>query len=115
MADNNIIFYFQVIRRRLIFNMKRYLKGIGALHLLTLHKQTQEPLLHLAVEEGRLDVVEVLIGRGEDPNVRGLWGTTPLHEAGAAGKTEMIQVSTIGYNNYLPIIVMWNCITKFVY
>lgn len=38
--------------------------------------------LHLAVAHDRLDIVELLLDHGADPNGRDMIGQTPLHEAG---------------------------------
>ncbi|KAJ3547132.1 hypothetical protein NM208_g1667 [Fusarium decemcellulare] len=45
-------------------------------------------LLHLAVKQDNLEVVNLLLDRGSDVNISGSRGRTPLHEAAAEGKLE---------------------------
>jgi cytohesin len=48
--------------------------------------------LHIAAERGRLDLVQVLIERGADVNIRDSQGRTPLHAAAIGGNAEVIRL-----------------------
>src|SRR5512143_2992991 len=52
----------------------------------------QWTLLHTAAHRGRLNVVELLLARGLDPNVRERGDNTyPMHWAAAAGHLEVVR------------------------
>lgn len=48
-----------------------------------------ETPLHIAVQQGRREIVQLLLDRGADVNVPGNNGLTPLHIAAARGKYEI--------------------------
>lgn len=48
--------------------------------------------LHLAVREGDLDAVALLLDAGADPNAKGDFGFTPLHEAVLANHAEIVSL-----------------------
>ncbi len=49
-------------------------------------------LLHAAAQEGRLEIVDVLLRRGVDPNAREQGdNTTPMHWAAAAGRVDVVR------------------------
>lgn len=49
-------------------------------------------LLHCAAERGRLEIVQLLLTRGADPNEKDEDGATPLYYARMHGRTEVIRV-----------------------
>jgi ankyrin repeat protein len=48
--------------------------------------------LHVAAAQGQTGIVQLLLQRGADPNVRGMGGVTPLHFAAAGGHIEAARV-----------------------
>lgn len=48
--------------------------------------------LHLAAEEGRKDVAELLIAKGADMNARDAEGWTPLHWAAYFGHDDVVEL-----------------------
>lgn len=48
--------------------------------------------LHGAASSGMLSLVDPLLGRGCDVNIRDWWGFTPLHNAAASGQVKMMAV-----------------------
>lgn len=48
--------------------------------------------LHMAVVQGRVDVVNALLNYGVDPNVKGDCGYTPLHDAVEQGNIEIMHL-----------------------
>ncbi|XP_069971696.1 poly [ADP-ribose] polymerase tankyrase-2-like isoform X2 [Penaeus vannamei] len=51
-------------------------------------------LLHEAAEEGREEVVEILVEAGADVNAKGSEGRTPLHEASSSGQEGVAEILT---------------------
>jgi ankyrin repeat protein len=48
--------------------------------------------LHLAADEGRVDVVKLLLEYEADPNARGEFGRTPLHVAAQWGNADIVRL-----------------------
>jgi uncharacterized protein len=61
-----------------IKDVQRYLDEDGDPNRRTEHQQT---LLHIAAQNGDLEVVKLLVARGADLNTKGFHGYTPLHLA----------------------------------
>lgn len=50
------------------------------------------PPLHAVAKEGYLEVAEILLEYGADPNAKEYTGLTPLHHATQSGQDVMVQL-----------------------
>ena len=64
--------------------------------------------LHMAAQEGHLDIVRYLVERGADFNQADKWGQTPLHAAAYNGHIEVVRYLIEGKGADFNLADRWN-------
>lgn len=94
-----------------LVQLKRYLDQEGFTNINDIDS-FGDTALHIASNDGFIDIVEILLSKGANPNIADKMGNTPLHLAALFGNLQIVTLllnhgADINYTNDLGAPIHW--------